>query len=60
MLNNVEQTCEYIWKFVHGLQTTNFKNRPLTDDEANAIHEIIEAAEEIVNTKSEIYELLNS
>lgn len=60
MLNNVEETGEYIWKFVHGLQTTNFKNRPLTDDEANAIHEIIEAAEEIVNTKFEIYELLNS
>ena len=36
MLNNVEQTGEYIWKFVHGLQTTNFKNRPITDDEANA------------------------
>ena len=60
MLNNVEQTSEYIWRFVHGLQTTNFKNRPITDEEANAIHEIIEAAEEIVKTKSEIYELLNS
>ena len=60
MLNNVEQTSEYIWRFVHGLQTTNFKNRPITDDEANAIHEIIEAAEEIVKTKSEIYGLLNS
>lgn len=60
MLNNIEQTGESIWKFVHGLQTTNFENRPITDDEANAIHEIIEAAQEIVNTKSEIYELLNS
>lgn len=59
MLNNIEQTCESIWAFVHGLQTTNFENRPITDDEANAIHEIIEAAQEIANTKSEIYELLN-
>ena len=38
MLNNIEQTGEYIWKFVHGLQTTNFKNRPISDVEATAIH----------------------
>jgi len=59
MLNNIEQTGEFIWKFVHGLQTTNFENRPLNDDETNAIHEIIEAAKEIVNSEYEIYELIN-
>ncbi len=58
-INNIIETGECIWKFVHGLQTTNFANRPITDDEANAIHEIIQAAEELVNTKTEIYELLN-
>ncbi len=59
MINNIIQTGEHIWSFVHGLQTTNFDNRPITDDEANAIHEIIQAAQEIVKTKTEIYELLN-
>jgi hypothetical protein len=59
MINNIVETAEDIWHFVHGLQTTNFENRPLSDDECVAIHEIIQAASEIVNTKTEIYELLN-
>lgn len=59
MLNNIVETGEQIWRFVHGLQTTNFENRPLSDDECVAIHEIIQAASEIVKTKTEIYELLN-
>lgn len=59
MINNIVETGEQIWRFVHGLQTTNFENRPLSDDECVAIHEIIQAASEIVNTKTEIYELLN-
>lgn len=59
MINNIVETAEDIWRFVHGLQTTNFTNRPLSDDECIAIHEIIQASQEIVKTKSEIYELLN-
>jgi hypothetical protein len=59
MINNITETATTLWHFVHGLQVTNFENRPITDEEAGAIHEIITAAEEIVKTKSEIYELLN-
>ena len=59
MLTDVTETATNIWHFVHGLQTTNFENRPLSDDECVAIHEIIQAAQEIVKTKSEIYQLLN-
>ena len=59
MLNNISETAATIWNFVHGLQTINFRNRVITDDEANAIHEIIQAAEAIIKSKSELYELLN-
>lgn len=59
MLNNPSETAATIWNFVHGLQTINFRNRVITDDEANAIHEIIQASEAIIKMKSELYELLN-
>lgn len=59
MLNNIPETAATIWKFVHGLQTINFANRKITDDKASAIHEIIQAAEAIIKSKSELYELLN-
>ena len=58
-LLNAEETSVMLWKFVHSIQLNDFTKFPLADDEAYAIHEIIEAAQEIINNKQEIFELLN-
>ena len=59
MLNNIPETTTTVWKFVHELTITNFNNKELSDEDASALYEIIQAAETIVKLKPEIYELIN-
>jgi len=59
MLNNIPEVTNIVWKFVHELTITNFNNKEISDEDASALYEIIQAAETIVRLKPEIYELLN-
>lgn len=60
MINlNIEQTAQLIWKFVHNLQLNDLRNINLSDSECSQIDEIVEAAQQIINNKFEIYELIN-
>jgi hypothetical protein len=58
-LLNAEETSIILWKFVHNIQLNDFSKFPLGDEEAYAVHEIVEAAQEIIDNKIEIFELLN-
>lgn len=58
-LLNAEETSIILWKFVHSIQLNDFSKFPLSDEEAYAVHEIVEAAQEIIDNKLEIFELLN-
>jgi hypothetical protein len=59
MLNNIPEVTSTVWKFVHELTITNFNNKEISDEDASALYEIIQAAEAIVKLKPEIYELIN-
>ena len=59
MLNNIPETATTIWKFVHNLNIIDFNNKVLSDDDATAIHEIMQAADSLINMKPEIYNFLN-
>lgn len=56
---NTEHTAQLMWKFIHNLQLSDLRNIKLSDDECSQIDEIVEAAQQIINNKFEIYELIN-
>jgi len=59
MRDNSLETAESLWRFVHNFNGGLYDNRSLSMDQACTIDQIVEAAEEIVNIKQEIMDLIN-
>jgi len=59
MRDNSLEAAESIWKFIHNFNGGLYDNRSLSMSQACTVDQILEAAEEIVNLKDEINELIN-
>ncbi len=60
MINlDTEHTAQLMWKFIHNLQLSDLRDINLSDSECSDVREIVEAAQEIIDNKFEIYELIN-
>jgi len=58
--NNITETATNLWNFVNDFEVGNLSDTELDMPECNAIHEIIQACESIVKTKTDLYKLLNN
>jgi len=57
--NNIENLSHSLWNFIHDYQVGNIADMQIDMPEGIAIHEIIEAAETIVNHKADLRKILN-
>lgn len=51
---NTEAVATEMWQFVHSLNLGCYEDKDINDDQLAAMHEIVEAAEEIVDNKNYI------
>jgi len=51
---NTEAVATEMWQFVHSLNLGCYEDKDIEDDQLSAMHEIVEAAEEIVHNKDYI------
>lgn len=58
--NNITETATNLWNFVNDFEVGNLADTELDMPECNAIHNIIKACESIVETKLDLYKLLNN
>lgn len=58
--NNITETATNLWNFVNDFEVGNLADSQLDMSEIRAIHEIIQACEAIIDTRSNIYKLLNN
>ncbi len=60
MVTKLSQTSNNIWDFVIDFKTGNMHDIQLTAEDASYIYNILEACDEVVNYKTDIYKLLNN
>ena len=51
---NTEAVATEMWQFVHSLNLGCYEERDMQEEQLMAMHEIVEAAEEIVDNKNYI------
>ena len=51
---NTEAVATEMWQFVQSLNLGCYEDKDIEDDQLSAMHEIVEAAEEIVHNKDYI------
>ena len=59
-IKDYAQTSKDLWNFVIDFQTGILHDVPLTNKNAVAIHDIIEAAREVVSSEVSLYKMLNN
>tara|TARA_R100000329_G_C7555667_1_gene196419 strand:- start:86 stop:274 length:189 start_codon:yes stop_codon:yes gene_type:complete len=51
---NAEAVATEMWQFVHSLNLGCYEDRDMPEEQLMAMHEIVEAAEEIIDNKNYI------